>query len=70
MRPSQTFVFSLCKAAKARNMTISSLEELAGVCPGYLAHVRRGVHGMNFDIAVRLAHAVGLPIDTLLTNAG
>ena len=51
-------------------MTISSLEELAGVCPGYLAHVRRGVHGMNFDIAVRLAHAVGLPIDTLLTYAG
>ena len=64
---SRAFIENVYAEAFAQGVTIGELERAAGVCSGYLSHIRKD-HAIipGLDKAAAIARRLGVPLDSLL----
>lgn len=56
---------------KAKGLTQEALAKVVGVEPSYIGHIERGrTKSPGRDVLVRLAEALGVPVEELLAAAG
>lgn len=52
-----------------RDMTQEDLAVLVGVHQSKISHVETGRRGISFELAVKIAAALGVPVDELVASA-
>jgi transcriptional regulator with XRE-family HTH domain len=55
---------------QAREMTVQQLATAAGMSPGYLSEVERGLSAISFEKLARIAEELGVTTDFLNDGAG
>lgn len=60
------FGMNVRRERRALDMTQKELEELSGVSHATISGVEKGAQGISLQIAVAIAHALGISIDKLL----